>query len=530
MLKNLLGSSRRFVLVFGNRGAILVFVEDGKVTETWSINDLEDASLAILTDALDDRRRVPLSVLVDMLEQSYRREAIPPVNMLDRPKVLNRRLGIAFPAFDIKAALSLGEEVGQRGDLAYLFVALPPSPELESWIAFFHSIDNPISSLGLLPIESSGLASALTQAVTEEGVEPAQWSLLISREFTGGIRQIVVRGDKLAITRLTPSPAGASGPADVALAISRETISTIGYLNRLGYTENDRLNIIVIGSEAMRSAFDEPQAPGRTTTVLTPSEAASLVELAEFAETPEGHGDLLHAAWAAKKRRPTLQMSADVLGRRQIQMVAARKWLVVAMGVLAVVLGAYCTNLAFDVLSQRGIISMGQAGEASLKRTLAELQQRIDSFPDQPRRIIAVLEHHEKLAIQSAEPVPVLAAISDSLTPSIRLMNLRWDAEDVRGDPSEDNSQNKKAVAPGFRISLVVDLSAFTDAEQAIAATDDLAERLAVHFTDQIVEIVRPPLDILPTQTLVGFDSEGAPETVEVGLTADIIIDGRTIK
>lgn len=527
MLKSLLAPARRFVLVFGNRGATLAYVDGGKVQETWSIADLDELSLATLTNALDARRRAPLVVLVDLLEQSYRREAIPPVNMMDRPKVLNRRLGIAFPSFDIKAAVSLGEEVGPRGDLAYLFVALPPSPELETWISFLHGIDNPVSSLGLLPIESAGLAAALNKAVTAEDDAPAEWSLLISREWSGGIRQIVVRGDKLAITRLTPSPAGAAGPADIALSISQEMTSTLGYLTRLGYTASDRLNIVVLGSEAMREVYEEREAPGRTTTVLTPAEAANLLGLAEFADTVEGYGDVLHAAWAATKRRPTLQMSADVLGRRQVQMVAARKWVIGGLATSATVLGVYCALLAADLWELRDGIVMGASKETRLRSQLADLQRQFDEIPDQPRRIIAALDHHDLLSRQSIEPVPVLAAISDSLDPSIRLNTLRWEAEDVRGGQKKrSSSQNQKVDAPGFVVDLAVDLGAFTDAEQAIAATNNLADRLAAHFTEQVVEIVRPPIDILPTQTLVGSDSENAPEKLEVGLTADFTIDG----
>ena len=220
MLRNLLGAARRFVLVIGNGGALLADVAGGRIGKSWAISDFEDHSLAVIAQALERNRRVPLVVLIDMLEQSYRREAIPPVNVFDRPKVLTRRLGITFPSFDIRAALPLGEVVGQRGDLAYLFVALPSSPELETWIAFLHGIDNPVTSLGLMPIESVGLAAALARAVTGEDDPPVDWTLLISRERTGGIRQIVVRGDKLSITRLTPAPVAASTPADIALAIS----------------------------------------------------------------------------------------------------------------------------------------------------------------------------------------------------------------------------------------------------------------------------------------------------------------------
>ncbi len=184
-LKSLMVPARRFVMIIGNGGAELSYISGGKIEESWLISDFEPESLDIFSNVLDENRRAPLTVLIDMLEQSYRRETIPPVNMMDRQKVLKRRLGIAFPKYDIKAAVSLNEEVGPRGDLSYLFVALPPSSEIETWISFIHGLANPISSIGLLPLESSSLATALGMVQADEDNPPADWTLLISRERTG---------------------------------------------------------------------------------------------------------------------------------------------------------------------------------------------------------------------------------------------------------------------------------------------------------------------------------------------------------
>ena len=117
-LKSFLVPSRRFIMIIGNGGAMLSCVAGGRIENSWHIDNVDTKSLDSFSAILDENRRTPLSILIDMLEQSYRREAIPPVNMFDRPKVLNRRLGIAFPSNDIKAAVSLDEVVGQRGDLS----------------------------------------------------------------------------------------------------------------------------------------------------------------------------------------------------------------------------------------------------------------------------------------------------------------------------------------------------------------------------------------------------------------------------
>ena len=527
-LKSMVTTSRRFVMVIGNGGAALSYVTRSKVEKSWFISDFSDESLDIFAAATHEHRRVPLTILIDMLEQSYRRETIPPVNMLDRPKVLNRRLGIAFPSYDIKAALSLDEVVGQRGDLAYLFVALPTSPEIETWISFIHGLDNPISSLGLLPLESSSLAAALGKAQADEQNPPADWTLLISRERTGGIRQIVVRRGKLAITRLTPPPPGKISPADLAMAISQEMTSTLTYLTRLGYSAGDRLDMIVVGSGDLREAIETKQTPGRRTSLFTPSEAAKRLNLAEIDASHDDYGDLLHIAWAARKRKPALEMAGHVLGQRRVQLVAARKWATGGLAVAAVGLGVFCAGLFLDMLNIRQQIDEAQNTRTRLSRLVEELDMKIETYPDRPKLMSSVLAHHDKLLLQTTVPVPILAGISDSLGPSIRLKNLFWTADDVRAvkkTRNQNTSVQGKGKKPGFEVKLAVDLSAFSDADQAIAETYALAERLQERFSESEVVIVRPPLDILPTQTLTGFASEEAPETLNAeALSADITI------
>ena len=112
MLRSLFTRSRRYVLIIGNAGAVLSYIVSGQVHARWSVSSADAESLRTIAEALNKRRGAPLTVLFDILEQSYRREAIPPVGVMDRSKVLKRRLTIAYPNFDIKAALALDEKVG----------------------------------------------------------------------------------------------------------------------------------------------------------------------------------------------------------------------------------------------------------------------------------------------------------------------------------------------------------------------------------------------------------------------------------
>ncbi len=527
MFDNILGQSRRFVLVIGNAGAVLSYVAAGRVHRRWTIDEIDDASLEELAKALDKRRRVRLSVLVDVLEQSYRKEAIPPVSVLDRPKVLRRRLNIAYPAFDIKAAINLDEKVGERGDLAYLFVALPSSPELELWIAFLHSVSNPITSLALLPIESASLARALARASASPDARQGEWTILVTHQQTGGFRQIVARGGRLALTRLTPSPPADAPPDEIARTIQQELSATLGYLARLGYTASDGLDVIVIGSESLREGIQGANLPVSRTTVLTPAEAGELVGLAGVDDPAGNFGELLHAAWTAGRRRPALQLAAEALGRRQLQLLQARKWAVGGLSATAAVLAAICIYLFVDQGDLRGDVKSARTTVNGLENEIKQIESKIDTYPNLPKTIIAALNLHKELEAETVDPLESLAAIGASLDSTGRLTGLIWKIEGggITGGRRARSRARQPGDAPSTIINIVIDveLSGLTDRDRAVAKTNALAKRLRERFTEQKVEVDRPPVDILPTQTFTGSSSEteqaGEPPELSAGIT-----------
>ena len=525
MLRSLFTRSRRYVLIIGNAGAVLSFIVRGHVQARWSVSSADDESLRTIAEALDKRRGASLTVLFDILEQSYRREAIPPVGIMDRPKVLKRRLNIAYPNFDIKAALPLDEEIGPRGDLAYLLVALPSSELLEGWIAFLHNVANPIDRLGLLPIESTGLATALASAAREADAKPGEWTLLISRERTGGFRQIVVRGGKLAMTRLTPEPTGPVDAGQIAAMIQQETTSTLGYLTRLGYTAAKGLDVIILGSESLRDAIGATRLPVRGMAVVTPTEAGDLLGLADVADADEEFGDLVHAAWAAKQWKPALQMAAAALGQREVQIVATRRWVSVGLSATAVLLAAYCGLLGYEMLMLRDDVAVGDRLHDRLRGQFDELKRKIAEYPEQPKQVTATLDFYDKLNAISLDPVPNLAAIKDSLGPDLRLKSLVWESEQLSiVAPRKGAKQRKDGSSPRFTLAVKVDLATISEPEAAIAATNRLAERLKGRFEESLVEIIRQPIDILPNQTFVGSASRTVEPVDRGEFSAEITI------
>lgn len=525
MLKRFLAPGQRYVLVIGDKGAVLAHVVGGKVRRAWAVTDSHESALGSLADALAERPRVPVTVVVDLSEQSYRRETIPPIGPLDRHKVLRRRLHIVFPSHDIKGAVNLREQVGPRGDLAYLFVALPSSPELDRWIAFLGGVPNPVANLSLLPVESAGMVGALARATAGEDAERPQWIVFVSHQRSGGLRQIVVQRGRLALTRLIPDPPDS---AAIALTIEQELATTRAYLGRLGYKGVDGLDLIVIGDGQVRQELDRKRLGVRRLTVLAPGQAGGLLGLAGVDRAGD-YGELLHAAWAASKRKPALELAPAAMGRRQLQE-ATRRWAVAGLTATAAALAAYTGNVALDLWSLKQEVATASAAADQLQRRLDEKVRAIEQYRVSAATVVATLDIHARLVAESVDPVPTLVGIGESLGPNVRLTSLAWKTEEATALAARRVTSSSGHPGAGSSLTmdcvLTVDLSGVADPERAVAEARALAERLQRRFVKQRVEVIRQALAVLPTQTFSGSFGGAASHGEHGEWSAEITISG----
>ena len=294
------GSRRRAALVIGDAGYRLIRMEGRRIsgTEEWPRGIGARSAIIERLRELDDHR---VMVLVDSIEQTYRREELPSASFLDRRRIIERRLEIAFPAAALRRAVHIGtENSGGRVQQSYLFAALPDSEELLKWCKSLERLDRPIDGIGLLPLEvashafrlrrflptfpttspaaSHGSASARVGARSGRDAS-ASWVLLVGREQTGGIRQIVLHNNTLALTRLAATPPADLLAEDLAIQIQRDLQSTLGYLARLGYQRGTPLTVLVIADEELRHAMGAlpPLDPGISLVIRTPDEGLALL-------------------------------------------------------------------------------------------------------------------------------------------------------------------------------------------------------------------------------------------------------------
>src|SRR5690606_6751340 len=99
---------RHFILSVGADGAILVHMEENRVLKRMFAPSPAREDTRHFDAVLKSDRQARISVLVDIMDQSFLQQTLPPVSALSIDKLIKRRLERDFAEDDIKGALPMG--------------------------------------------------------------------------------------------------------------------------------------------------------------------------------------------------------------------------------------------------------------------------------------------------------------------------------------------------------------------------------------------------------------------------------------
>ncbi len=494
-----------FVLVVGDDGGVLVHLVKGRVREALycPVPGEDGDGPEHLRPYLRRHGRVPVHVLLDVHELMLRDETLPRTNPLDRAKVVRRRLDLAFPDMRLKAALPVPG--GARGEM--LFCAVPEVPPLSDWLAFLATLPNPVAGIALLPLEARGMLAGLCggggRRRRGDGDGGTRWRILVSREVTGGFRQIVERDGRMLVTRLTPPPAEEDDAREIAADIEREFRSTISYIKRMGYQDGAPLDLVVLGPVAVGEALAALDLPARLLP-LTPAEAGRRLRLPKVGPEETPYADVLHALWFARRRRAMLTLHTPATRRRLMLSHAERH--VPLTGVAAALAAAlYVGDLAYRHLDALDAVTAREAQLAQARRERQEIERAFEDVPVSFERMQEVISLHDRLRAQAPDLVSLVEALAGGLGAEARLTRLEVQVEDRE---SSQRGRRRAAAAAGLlphSIRLEVELLG-TDGvpERATAATMALRDRLARQFPGYGIAFEGLPVNVLPERTLSG--------------------------
>lgn len=515
----------KFVLIIGDEGGILSYLVGGRVERRFFAASANYADSRAMQEALEADPKAPIYLLVDVMDQSYVQQSLPPVSSLSINKLIKRKMDRDFAADDLKGALLIGREKEGRKDWKYLFVTLSQSPQLQAWVDMIIDLPNQFKGLYLLPVEAENFMHSLRDMLSgkkhkngkpEEG--EARWQLLVAHNKVGGFRQVVLRDGKLIFARLA-QPIGDSQPEVIAGSIEQEISVTVEYLKRLGYNDEQGLEFYIITSEAIKKSIDNNNLPATQVYLMTPDEASSRMGYEGVTEPGDQYADIVLSAGFARAKKHSLKLdTAQSLKLNGLY--AAMMGIKVTAALLVVVaLGA----VGFYGFQIPGVMSEKESLDSQVRSVEQQLQDVIkteEALPKDLERITDIVTLHgllNDLGYQPLDAYRMLQEFKRTTNLTFFISEMKWLNKDNLLEASAAPAAGRNPAAASTRVQ-TVSFEVTFDLFETKAGTKEFLKRQQVFdenlkkiFADYTVEL---------TSKLPGESDQSG---VDVGLESDKI-------
>lgn len=464
------GGRQKLVLLIGDEGAIILHLQGKRVLKRLFAPNSDSEAVRPIAELCASVPRVPIYLLVDVIDQNYVRHDLPPVSPLSIGKLIRRRLERDFAAEDIKGALPLGRDRSGRKDWNFLLISLASTPLMAKWIDFVLERPNPFRGIHLLPVESARFILDLSAAARKGVVDykPPVWQLLVSHNKVGGFRQVVLRDGRLVFTRLS-QPIGETMPEVVAGNVEQEVHGTIEYIKRLGYREDEGLELFIILAQNIKQAIEPKKFKSAQTRLFTPFEAAELLSIEQAAQATDHFGDVVMTAYFGSLRRPILTLFPP-LGRRLQALEAMQFWVQWGGIGIAAVLLCYALVLVYGVIMLHRDIGLLEKDLFTTSGNLQKVKEDTAKLPADVTRIIDVVAVYQAFAGHDDSPFPHIAALMKATGEDVLIKELSWEASGEQAVGVDKKTAVTKPVAANPGAARPSSASGATQGKDAAAA------------------------------------------------------------
>lgn len=393
-------------------------------------------------------KNVPIIIVTDYLEESFRHDTGVHVQGTDRTALLERKLNYSFRNTAYRAASIIGRETEGRKDDKILLSALTKPEMLEPWIKIL--LDEK------LHIQSVTSVAYLMQTFSQKTGFTDKNLMIVSIEEGSELRQTFLRNGKIQFSRLTSLTTKET--ASLPDAINHESLQIRQYLERIKLLSFDSQMVIRVFSPLK---IDEEVLEGHNNKLNT-FECFDINELANsYAISIEG-----------LERSPTTLYLARILQRTQMENVYAPiqvlKYFQLnklagglrSTGISLVIMTLFLKSFSLiDTLGNWDLVDNLQLQSEPLNRQYDLLTQ---SFPDTPipsAEMALVVETAEQVTNNSYKVEEALAIIGQALTsaPELQLTSITWAMAEKELTPEQIQSgmfvsQNQGLIEAGQEI------------------------------------------------------------------------------
>ena len=364
---------RKIVVTIGDEGAIVFLIDKNTIQDrlfTKSPNPLEDKICSLFAK----NKKVPICIFLDNIDQQFKVQEIPAINILSLQQLLKHRLDKVLSGHELKKAIYLYKS--GKSKLEYVFAGVRLTENIRHWLDYIKSLPNSISFISMLPIEYCLLAKKLEPGNTKQEHQD-RWKIIVTENKVSGFRQVVLRSNKIILTRLVEE--SKEGLTDIVAGnIHQELINITLYLGRLKYEQDKhQLEVYVIVSKEIKHSLSAMKLKVENVKILTPYEASEILQIAHIAKPENKFADVILSYFAAKSGPVAKFLLSDI--KKSLVLGYLDKALSFCSVILFVLfLGYSAGNLVSVFMKKREYASLRE----SLVRTQNELARLKDNFQE----------------------------------------------------------------------------------------------------------------------------------------------------
>jgi hypothetical protein len=463
------GGKKRFILLIGDEGAILVFMQGHKVVRRLFAPSPQPSHSEAIVEIMQSNPSVPLTILMDVIDQQYVPQTFPPVSSLSVGGLVKRRLDRDFQPEDLKGSLQIGRDKTGRKEWKYLLVSLAKTPLVVEWLDLMLDLPNQTKGIYLVPIEAVNYVAMLTKKLSAE--KPRAWQLLISHNKVSGFRQVVTHNGKLIFTRVSQAIDDAI-PAVIAGNIEQEIINTIEYLKRLEFRDSADLEATVIVSQDVIDSIDIKRFNFGRSAVLNPLAVAEALGLEQAALSADRFGDVvLTAAFGIGKKHSLRFTNAYI--EKLSKLYLARIGITVFGALISVLLVGLAGMSVVSAISQSSSITEAKNKQVKMQPELDKWKRAVDGLNKDVAFKSAVVATYDAYI----RPVPKIEDSVKDMTPLFspkqRVVSMVWNLEAEKTAGAAATGGNSLPL----EIKLEID---FSGAGSSVDTVDYVAHELLV--------------------------------------------------
>lgn len=157
-------SKKSIVVTIGNYGSIVAFHNANVLTNKLFVKELNDTSIAELKNIFSKEGKASITILLDTIDQSYRKKTYPNLRKGDLSRIIRRDMATDGDKESLKNYIILGRQQATKFDSKKsnqgwdcLFISSSLSELSNSWLTFIDTLPNRLIGIYMLPIESFAL-------------------------------------------------------------------------------------------------------------------------------------------------------------------------------------------------------------------------------------------------------------------------------------------------------------------------------------------------------------------------------------